>query len=59
MRFSSSDQTDADVNEWKNYESEMRVLILVHMHQKTKIAPKIAGKIASVNRPLECNIHCV
>jgi hypothetical protein len=26
--------------------------LLVHIHQKTKIAPKIAAKIASVNGPL-------
>jgi hypothetical protein len=35
--------------------------LLIHMHQKEKIALEIAAKIASVNRPLEilCFVICV
>ena len=36
------------------YSRNMHTHPLVHIHQKTKIAPKIAAKIASVNRPLIC-----
>ena len=53
-----------DVNEWMSYEcldegsSVRHVLrafityLLVHIHQKKKIALEIAAKIASINRPL-------
>jgi hypothetical protein len=53
------------VNEWMPYEVQMRVhqwtycmlrtfitYLLVHMHQKTKIALDIAAEIASINGPL-------
>jgi hypothetical protein len=53
-----------DVNDWMSYEcsdegislnSKVQHIIthlLVSMHQKKKIVPKIAAKIASVNGPL-------
>ena len=57
-----------DVNEWMSYEcsdegtSVRHILrtfltyLLVHIHQKEKIALEIAGKIASVNGPLRSGI---
>ncbi len=31
--------------------------VLVHIYQKDKIAPEVAGKVASVNGPLRLRVH--
>jgi hypothetical protein len=50
-----------DVNDWMSQECSDEgtytlrtfiIYLLVHIHQKEKIALEIAAKIASVNRPL-------